>query len=102
MTAKQRVHGPCPLLAVWGSGIRIRLAPQQTPALTSIGAVVSLTGSSRRTPCVLNLSYRLGEDVRGCSQAVVGHTPIDGLGHALGMAVPGGNHIGGDACRAHQ
>jgi hypothetical protein len=52
-------------------------------------------------PCVLNLCYRLREDVRGCGQTVVGHTPIDGLGHALGMAVPGGNHIGGDACRAH-
>ena len=42
-----------------------------------------LAGSSRLTLCVLNLSYRCGEDVRGCGQAVVGHAPIDGLGHAL-------------------
>jgi hypothetical protein len=54
-----------------------------------------------RTPCVLNLFYGWGEDVRGCGQAVVGHPPVDGLGHALGMAVPGGNHIGGDARRTH-
>jgi hypothetical protein len=53
------------------------------------------------TSCVLNLFYGWGEDVRGCGQAVVGHPPVDGLGHALGMAVPGGNHIGGDARRTH-
>lgn len=32
---------------------------------------------------------------------VVGHAPVDGLSHPLGVAVPSGDHIGGVARRAH-
>ena len=46
---------------------------------------------------VLTLSYGCREHRRRGGKPVVGHAPVDGLSHPLGVAVPRGNDVGGDA-----
>ena len=52
-------------------------------------------------PDVLTLSYRVREHRCGGGDSVVGDPAVHRLGHALGVAVPGGHHVGGDPGRTH-